>query len=64
MFRYPRWVLYPAVALLVVAITINAGADSGAIAAGVNLHVPIPQAWLISPVGLAIWLSRFGGRTG
>jgi NRAMP (natural resistance-associated macrophage protein)-like metal ion transporter len=52
--HYPRWVLYPAVALLVVANTINAGADVGAIAAGVNLLVPVPQAWLIVPVGLAI----------
>ena len=59
--HYPRWVLYPAVALLVVANTINAGADIGAIAAGVNLLVPIPQAWLIFPVGLAILVLQVWG---
>lgn len=50
--HYPRAVLYPAVVPLVVANTINAGADIGAIAAGVNLLVPVPQRWLIVPVGL------------
>jgi NRAMP (natural resistance-associated macrophage protein)-like metal ion transporter len=39
--RYPRWLLLPAVLLLVVANTINAGADIGAIAAAINLLVPV-----------------------
>ena len=52
--HYPRWVLYPAVFLLVVANTINAGADIGAIAAAINLLVPIPIAWMIVPISLAI----------
>src|SRR5579859_3421668 len=52
--HYPRWVLYPAVFLLVVANTINAGADIGAIAAAVNLLVPIPIGWMIVPISLAI----------
>src|SRR5690242_10695022 len=33
---YPRWLLYPAVFALVLANTINAGADIGAIAAAFN----------------------------
>lgn len=52
--HYPRWVLYPSILLLVVANTINAGADIGAIAAAVNLLVPIPIAWMIVPISIAI----------
>lgn len=52
--HYPRVVLYPAVFALVAANTINAGADIGAIAAAINLLVPIAPALLIVPVGLAI----------
>lgn len=51
---YPRWVLYPALAGLVIANTINAGADIGAIAAAVNLLVPIPIPALILPVALIV----------
>lgn len=58
--HYSRWVLYPAVFALVVANTINAGADLGAIAAGLNMFVPIPIHLLVIPVtlvilGLQIW---------
>jgi Mn2+/Fe2+ NRAMP family transporter len=52
--HYPRWVLYPSLALLVVANTINAGADLAAIAAAINLVVPIPISWLIAPITVAI----------
>ncbi len=51
---YSRWVLYPAVFALLVANTINAGADIGAIAAAVNLLIPIPATALIAPVALVI----------
>jgi Mn2+/Fe2+ NRAMP family transporter len=44
--HYPRWLLYPVVGGLVVANTINAGVDIGAIAAAINLLVPIPIAAL------------------
>src|SRR6266478_2722632 len=40
--RFPRPLVYTAVFALVAANTINAGADIGAIAAAVNLLVPIP----------------------
>jgi NRAMP (natural resistance-associated macrophage protein)-like metal ion transporter len=59
--NYPPWLLYPAVVLLVVANTINAGADIGAIAAGINLLVPaLPITGLIVPIallvlGLQVW---------
>src|SRR5207237_5283476 len=40
--HYSRWLLYPAVIGLLIANTINAGADIGAVAAAINLLVPIP----------------------
>ncbi len=52
--NYPRAVLYPAVLAMVVANTINAGADIGAIAAAINLLLPIPAIVLVVPVALAI----------
>ena len=59
--HYPRWVLYPAVLTLVVANTINAGVDIGAIAAAINLLVPIPAIFAIVPISVGILaLQAFG----
>jgi NRAMP (natural resistance-associated macrophage protein)-like metal ion transporter len=52
--HYPRAVVYPAVIALVVANTLNAGADIGGIAAAINLLVPIPAIVFIVPVSLGI----------
>jgi NRAMP (natural resistance-associated macrophage protein)-like metal ion transporter len=52
--HYPRPLVYLAVFGLVTANTINAGADIGAIAAAINLLVPIPAIALIVPVAIAI----------
>jgi NRAMP (natural resistance-associated macrophage protein)-like metal ion transporter len=52
--HYPRALLYPVVAALVIANTINAGADIGAVAEAVNLVVPVPSTALIVPIALAI----------
>jgi NRAMP (natural resistance-associated macrophage protein)-like metal ion transporter len=52
--QYSRWVVYPAVFGLVITNTINAAADIAAIAAGVNLLVPVPPTALIVPIGLSI----------
>jgi NRAMP (natural resistance-associated macrophage protein)-like metal ion transporter len=52
--HYRREILYPAVLCLIVANTINAGTDIGAIAAGINLIVPIPAGLLIVPIALTI----------
>ncbi|HUY99155.1 MAG TPA: divalent metal cation transporter [Thermomicrobiaceae bacterium] len=58
--HYPR-ALYPAVIALVIANTLNAGADIGAIAAAINLLVPIPAIVFIVPVSLGIiGLQLFG----
>ena len=51
--HYPR-ALYPAVIALVIANTLNAGADIGAIAAAINMLVPIPAIIFIVPVSLGI----------
>jgi NRAMP (natural resistance-associated macrophage protein)-like metal ion transporter len=59
--HHPR-LLYPAVLALVLANTLNAGADIGAIAAAINLLVPIPAVVFIVPVSLGIiGLQVFGG---
>ncbi len=53
--RAPRWVLVPTVVALLVANTINVGADLGAIAASVNLLVPaVPPAPIVLPIALGI----------
>jgi hypothetical protein len=46
--------LYPAVLALVVANTLNAGADIGAIAAAINLLVPIPAFVVIVPSSMVV----------
>jgi len=58
---YPRWLLYPTVLGLLIANTINAGTDIGAIAAGLNLFLPIPDAYMIVPISLVIVAVQFWG---
>ena len=52
--HYPRWVIYVAISLLVIANTINAGTDIGAIAAAINLLAPIPAIALVIPIAVVI----------
>ena len=52
--HYARWVVYGAVSLLVIANTINAGTDIGAIAAAINLLLPIPALALVVPTAVLI----------
>jgi NRAMP (natural resistance-associated macrophage protein)-like metal ion transporter len=53
--HYPRWVVIGAISLLLVANTINAGADLGAIAAAINLLAPpIPALALVAPIAILI----------
>jgi NRAMP (natural resistance-associated macrophage protein)-like metal ion transporter len=52
--HYPRRVIYPAVFAMVIANTLNAGADIGAIAAAINLLVPIPAVIFVVPVSVGI----------
>jgi hypothetical protein len=53
----PRWLLYPTVLSLLVANTINVGADLGAIAAAINVLVPaLPIAPLVVRIAAIILL--------
>jgi NRAMP (natural resistance-associated macrophage protein)-like metal ion transporter len=52
--RFPRPLVYVAVFALLVANSVNAGADIGAIAAAINLLVPVPLMLLIVPIGATI----------
>ena len=52
--HYPRWVLYPAVALVVVANVVNVGADLGAIADAAGIVIGMPVPWLVVPFAAAI----------
>jgi len=52
--HYPRWVLYPAVALVVVANVVNVGADLGAIADAAGIVIGMPVPWLVVPIAAAI----------
>ncbi|MEK6406327.1 MAG: divalent metal cation transporter [Acidobacteriota bacterium] len=58
---YSRKVLYPVVLGLVIANTINAGVDIGAIAAALNLLLPIPIIAMIVPVTLIILALQIWG---
>lgn len=58
---YPRQVVYGIVAALAIANTINAGADIGAIAAAINLVLPVKAIALVLPVGLAILALQIWG---
>ena len=51
---YPAWVGYSAAVSLAVACTINAGADIGAIAAALNLIIPLPPAAFVIPTAVVI----------
>ncbi|MEO5857831.1 MAG: Nramp family divalent metal transporter [Pyrinomonadaceae bacterium] len=51
---YSKWLLYPTVIGLVIANTINAGADIAAISAAINIFVPIPISVMVIPIALAI----------
>ncbi|HKZ75899.1 MAG TPA: divalent metal cation transporter [Actinomycetota bacterium] len=55
--RFPRWVLFGAVALVAVANAFNIGADLGSMAASVRLLVPVPQPLLlVAMAGLMVGL--------
>lgn len=58
---YSRWILYPAVIALLIANTINVGADIAAIAAAINMFVPIPVAAMVLPIGIGIILVQVYG---
>lgn len=58
---YPRKILYPAVIALLIANTINVGTDIGAIAAGINIFIPVPVIVLIIPISIIIVVLQIWG---
>ncbi|HTK38819.1 MAG TPA: divalent metal cation transporter [Pyrinomonadaceae bacterium] len=58
---YSKWLLYPAVFGLVIANTINAGTDMAAIAAAINMFVPVPVSILIIPIAVLIVVLQVWG---
>lgn len=58
---YSKKLLYPVVIGLVVANTINAGADIAAIAAAINMFVPIPISAMVIPIAVAIVVLQVWG---
>jgi NRAMP (natural resistance-associated macrophage protein)-like metal ion transporter len=59
--HYPKLLLYPVVFLLLAANTINAGVDIGAIAAGLNLLIPIPIGVFVPLVVVVILALQIWG---
>jgi len=53
---FPKWLVYPVLLLLVVATTFTVGADLIAIAAGINLLVPVPIVVLVPLIAIALTL--------
>jgi NRAMP (natural resistance-associated macrophage protein)-like metal ion transporter len=60
-YHYSPWMVYPAVISLAVVNTINAGVDIGAIAAAMNLLIPVPVVALVIPVAMIILALQIGG---
>lgn len=58
---YSKKLLYPVVLGLVIANTVNAGADIAAIAAAINMFVPIPISAMVIPIGVAIVVLQVWG---
>ena len=59
--RFPGYIAFPAVIALVIANSINAGADIGAIGAAINLLVPIPIIALIVPIAAVLLILQVWG---
>ena len=59
--HYSKKLLYPCVIALLIANTINAGTDIGAIAAALNLLVPISITTMVVPVAMIIVALQFWG---
>ncbi|MEQ1603982.1 MAG: divalent metal cation transporter [Pyrinomonadaceae bacterium] len=58
---YSKKLLYPVVIGLVIANTINAGADIAAIAAAINMFVPVPIAAMVIPIAIVIVVLQIWG---
>jgi Mn2+/Fe2+ NRAMP family transporter len=62
--HYSAWILYPTLIALFAANTINAGADLGAIGAGVDLVFPVPRVLVVVAAGLLVLGLQVAGSYG
>lgn len=59
--HYSRWLLYPMIISLLIANVIEAGADIGAIAASLQLFIPVPVTGITIGIAIVILLLQFLG---
>lgn len=59
--HYAKWLLFPTVFGLVIANTINVGADITAIAAAINMFIPVPIAAMVVPIAAVIVILQIWG---
>ena len=52
--HYPKWILHTALIGVLIGNTIEAGADIGAMAAAINLFVPVPMPLIVVPTAATI----------
>jgi NRAMP (natural resistance-associated macrophage protein)-like metal ion transporter len=52
--HYPKWILQAALIGVLIGNTIEAGADIGAMAAAINLFVPVPLPYIVVPTTASI----------
>ena len=59
--HYPRWVLYFTLIGVLIGNIFEAAADIGAMAAALNIFVPVPIQWIAVPVSLTILAFQIWG---
>ena len=59
--HYPRWVLFPLLAMAILGNIIEAAADLGGIGAGLNILIPIPIPVIVTGVAVAIVVFQYFG---
>jgi NRAMP (natural resistance-associated macrophage protein)-like metal ion transporter len=59
--HYPRWLLYPTLAAVLIGNTIESGADLGGIAAAVNLVIPLPIGVIVVLAAVVILALQIWG---
>jgi NRAMP (natural resistance-associated macrophage protein)-like metal ion transporter len=59
--HFPKWLLYSALAGVIVGNVIEAGADLGGMAAALNVIVPVPVGWIVVGITLVILALQMWG---
>ncbi len=59
--HYAPWITFPVVFALLIANMINLGADLGAVAAAINLFIPLPITLLMIPVAVLLLVLQIWG---